>query len=140
MHTHSTMSNASVREHCVANADQPMSCQQRLLQKPSVNMKSRLKAAGKARETAIDIKGVGRERTRPFCPQMVIKQSRHGWFSSVRNVRNTLPHRGGLKFKNTLIHELNSHLLTLYYIYWSFYSATSVSWSSQKFPSRVTTG
>ncbi len=117
MHTHSTVSNASVREHCVANADQPMSSQQRLLQKPSVNIKSWLRAAGKASETAIDIKGVGRERTRPFCPQMVIKQSRQGWFSSVRN---TLPHRGGVKYKNTLIHELNSHLLTLYYIYWSF--------------------
>lgn len=72
------MSNALVRQHCVANADQPMSCQQRLLQKPSVNTKSPLRAEEKATETAIDKKGVGMERIRPFCPQMVIKQSRHG--------------------------------------------------------------
>lgn len=122
MHTHSTMSIASVSQHCVANADQPMSCQQRLLHKPSVNMKSPLRAAGKDRETAIYINGVGRERIRPFCPQMVIKQSRHGWFSSVRNVRNTLPHRGGVKHKNTLIHwaELTPINTILHYTYWSF--------------------
>jgi len=78
MHAHSTMSKALVRPHCVANADQSMSCQQRVLQKPSVNTKSPLRAPGKATETAIDLKGVGMERIRPFCPQMVIKQSRHG--------------------------------------------------------------
>jgi len=59
MHAHSTMSKALVRPHCVANADQSMSCQQRVLQKPSVNTKSPLRAPGKATETAIDLKGGG---------------------------------------------------------------------------------